>query len=59
MNAIMRSTDWQQRMLRGGLRMTKLKDPANERRSRKVSEHRTKYTGRLKKPQTNLVSASK
>lgn len=54
----MRSTEWQQKMLRGGLRMTKLKDPSNERRSRKVTEHRTKYPGRLKKNQNNLMSAS-
>lgn len=57
-NAIMRSTEWQQKMLRGGLRMTKIKDPSNERRRGKVTEHRTKYPGRLKKTQNNLMSAS-
>jgi hypothetical protein len=60
MDSIMRSSEWQQKMLRGGLRVSKLKDKdGNERRNKKVSEHRTKYPTRLKKSQTTLLSASK
>ncbi|XP_003424599.1 KAT8 regulatory NSL complex subunit 1 isoform X2 [Nasonia vitripennis] len=58
MDAIMRSSEWQQKMMRGGARILKLKDKdGNERRNRKVSDHHTKYPARLKKSPTSLITA--
>ncbi|XP_058808683.1 KAT8 regulatory NSL complex subunit 1, partial [Phymastichus coffea] len=43
-DAILRSPEWQQKILRGGMRMVKIKDKdSNERRNKKVSEQRVKY----------------
>ncbi|XP_043466738.1 KAT8 regulatory NSL complex subunit 1 [Leptopilina heterotoma] len=58
LEAIMKSVDWQQKMLRGNVRMSKIKDKdASEKRSKKIAEHRTKYTSRLKKSTSSIVTS--
>ncbi|XP_015592058.1 KAT8 regulatory NSL complex subunit 1 isoform X2 [Cephus cinctus] len=58
LEAIMKSVEWQQKMLRGNLRMTRLKDKdSGERRSKKIPEHRTKYAARLKKSSSSILTA--
>lgn len=58
-NAIMKSVEWQQKMLRGSVRMMKIKDKeAIERRNKtKLPEHKTKYTTRIKKTSSSLLTA--
>ncbi|XP_046818996.1 KAT8 regulatory NSL complex subunit 1 isoform X1 [Vespa crabro] len=49
LEAIMKSAEWQQKMLRGSSRITRLKDKdSNERRNKKLPGHRAKYAARLK-----------
>lgn len=58
LEAIMKSVEWQQKMLRGNMRTTRLKDKEhNERRSKKLPEHRAKYTARLKKSSSSILTA--
>ncbi|XP_014211913.1 KAT8 regulatory NSL complex subunit 1 [Copidosoma floridanum] len=59
-DAILRTPEWQQKMARGGVRGSKIKDKeGNERRNRRSSEHRSKCTSRLKKSQVTSISSSK
>lgn len=59
LEAVMKSVEWQQKMLRGNLRITRLKDKdSNERRSKKLPGHRAKYTARLKKSSSSIITAS-
>lgn len=63
--AIMRTSDWQQKTLRSNLKALKAsgnvkteKDAVHERRHKKPQvEHRRKYTSRLKKTAANTLSA--
>lgn len=56
----MKSVDWQQKMLRGNVRMSRMKDTeTSEKRSKKMAEHRTKYTSRMKKSSSSIVTSSK
>lgn len=58
LEAIMKSVEWQQKMLRGNLRITRLKDKdINERRNKKLPGHR-KYAARLKKSSSSILTAS-
>ncbi|KZC06861.1 PREDICTED: uncharacterized protein LOC107195137 [Dufourea novaeangliae] len=58
LEAIMKSVEWQQKMLRGNLRITRLKDKdGNERRNKKLPGHRTKYAARLKKSSSSILTA--
>ncbi|XP_076663793.1 non-specific lethal 1 [Andrena cerasifolii] len=58
LEAVMKSVEWQQKMLRGNLRITRLKDKdSNERRSKKLPGHRAKYTARLKKSSSSIITA--
>jgi len=58
LEAIMKSVEWQQKMLRGNLRVTRVKDKdSNERRNKKLP-NRTKYTARLKKSSSTILTAS-
>ncbi|KAG7189615.1 hypothetical protein KM043_017297 [Ampulex compressa] len=58
LEAIMKSVEWQQKMLRGNLRITRLKDKDNnERRNKKIPGHRVKYTARLKKSSSSILTA--
>lgn len=55
----MKSVEWQQKMLRGNMRATRLKDKEHsERRNKKLPEHRAKYTTRLKKSSSSILTAS-
>ena len=55
----MKSVDWQQKMLRGSVRMSRTKDTeTSEKRSSSKGEHRTRYTTRLKKSSTSIVTSS-
>ncbi|XP_072759969.1 uncharacterized protein Nsl1 isoform X1 [Anoplolepis gracilipes] len=57
LEAIMKSVEWQQKMLRGNLRVTRVKDKdSNERRNKKLP-NRTKYTARLKKSSSTILTA--
>lgn len=59
LEAIMKSVEWQQKMLRGNLRITRLKDKdTNERRNKKLPGHRAKYAARLKKSSSSILTAS-
>lgn len=59
LEAIMKSVEWQQKMLRGNLRITRLKDKdSNERRNKKLPGHRAKYAARLKKSSSTILTAS-
>ncbi|XP_046430731.1 KAT8 regulatory NSL complex subunit 1 isoform X2 [Neodiprion fabricii] len=59
LEAIMKSVEWQQKMLRGNMRTTRLKDKEhNERRNKKLPEHRAKYTARLKKSSSSILTAN-
>lgn len=59
LEAIMRSVEWQQKILRANLRVTRVKDKdSNERRNKKLPGHRTKYTARLKKSSSTILTAS-
>lgn len=56
----MKSVEWQQKILRANLRVTRVKDKdGNERRNKKLPGHRTKYTARLKKSSSTILTASK
>ncbi|XP_076248827.1 non-specific lethal 1 isoform X2 [Calliopsis andreniformis] len=56
--SIMKSVEWQQKMLRGNLRITRLKDKdSNERRNKKLPGHRAKYAARLKKSSSSILTA--
>ncbi|XP_076763735.1 non-specific lethal 1 [Xylocopa sonorina] len=57
LEAIMKSVEWQQKMLRGNLRIIRLKDKdTNERRNKKLPGHRVKYNeDRLKKSITARI----
>ncbi|KOX77327.1 KAT8 regulatory NSL complex subunit 1 [Melipona quadrifasciata] len=58
LEAIMKSVEWQQKMLRGNLRITRLKDKdTNERRNKKLPGHRAKYAARLKKSSSSILTA--
>ncbi|XP_026673161.1 uncharacterized protein LOC108629422 isoform X2 [Ceratina calcarata] len=58
LEAIMKSSEWQQKMLRGNLRITRLKDKdTNERRNKKLPGHRAKYAARLKKSSSSILTA--
>ncbi|XP_076170383.1 non-specific lethal 1 isoform X1 [Ptiloglossa arizonensis] len=58
LEAIMKSVEWQQKMLRGNLRITRLKDKdSNERRNKKLPGHRAKYAARLKKSSSTILTA--
>lgn len=58
LEAIMKSVEWQQKMLRGNMRATRVKDKdSNERRNKKLP-NRTKYTARLKKSSSTILTAS-
>ncbi|XP_039311097.1 KAT8 regulatory NSL complex subunit 1 [Solenopsis invicta] len=57
LEAIMKSVEWQQKMFRGNLRVTRVKDKdSNERRNKKLPS-RTKYTARLKKSSSTILTA--
>ncbi|XP_012228213.1 uncharacterized protein nsl1 isoform X2 [Linepithema humile] len=57
LDAIMKSVEWQQKMLRGNVRVARAKDKdSNERRNKKLS-NRTKYTARLKKSSSTILTA--
>ncbi|KAM0736530.1 KAT8 regulatory NSL complex subunit 1 [Formica fusca] len=57
LEAIMKSVEWQQKMLRGNMRATRVKDKdSNERRNKKLP-NRTKYTARLKKSSSTILTA--
>ncbi|XP_011703559.1 PREDICTED: KAT8 regulatory NSL complex subunit 1 [Wasmannia auropunctata] len=57
LEAIMKSVEWQQKMMRGNLRVTRVKDKdSNERRNKKLP-NRTKYTARLKKSSSTILTA--
>lgn len=57
LEAIMKSVEWQQKMLRGNLRVSRVKDKdSNERRNKKLP-NRTKYTARLKKSSSTILTA--
>ncbi|KAL6429716.1 hypothetical protein ACFW04_007552 [Cataglyphis niger] len=57
LEAIMKSVEWQQKMLRGNMRTTRVKDKdSNERRNKKLP-NRTKYTARLKKSSSTILTA--
>nr|XP_034191066.1 KAT8 regulatory NSL complex subunit 1 isoform X1 [Osmia lignaria]XP_034191075.1 KAT8 regulatory NSL complex subunit 1 isoform X1 [Osmia lignaria] len=57
-DAIMKSVEWQQKMLRGNLRITRLKDKeTNDRRNKKLPGHRAKYAARLKKSSSSILTA--
>lgn len=59
LEAIMRSVEWQQKIFRANLRVTRVKDKdSNERRNKKLPGHRTKYTARLKKSSSTILTAS-
>lgn len=59
LDAIMKSVEWQQKMLRGNLRITRLKDKeTNDRRNKKLPGHRAKYAARLKKSSSSILTAS-
>ncbi|XP_012283336.1 uncharacterized protein LOC105701285 [Orussus abietinus] len=58
LESIMKSVEWQQKMLRGNLRTTRFKDKeSNERRNKKLLEHRAKFSGRLKKSSSAILTA--
>ncbi|XP_014473264.1 PREDICTED: KAT8 regulatory NSL complex subunit 1 [Dinoponera quadriceps] len=58
LDTIMKSTEWQQKTSRANLRVTRVKDKdGNERRSKKLPGHRTKYTARLKKSSSTILTA--
>ncbi|XP_078033791.1 non-specific lethal 1 [Augochlora pura] len=58
LEAIMKSVEWQQKMLRGNLRITRLKDKdSNERRNKKLPGHRAKYAARLRKSSSSILTA--
>ncbi|CAK9797138.1 KAT8 regulatory NSL complex subunit 1 [Anthophora quadrimaculata] len=58
LESIMKSVEWQQKMLRGNLRITRLKDKeTNERRNKKLPGHRAKYAARLKKSSSSILTA--
>lgn len=58
LEAIMKSAEWQQKMLRGSSRITRLKDKdSNERRNKKLPGHRTQYTARLKQSSSSIFTA--
>jgi len=58
LEAIMKSVEWQQKMMRGNLRITRVKDKdSNERRNKKLP-NRTKYAARLKKSSSTILTAS-
>ncbi|XP_023318944.1 KAT8 regulatory NSL complex subunit 1 isoform X2 [Trichogramma pretiosum] len=56
-DAVMRSNEWQQKIMRGGMRVSKVKDKdTTERKTKKVSE-RPKYpASRVRKSTTSLCS---
>ncbi|XP_034940688.1 uncharacterized protein nsl1 [Chelonus insularis] len=60
-DAIMKSVDWQQKMLRGSVRMSRVKDnkePIERRKQQnKLPEHKTKYTTKIKKSSSSLLTA--
>ncbi|KAH0952245.1 hypothetical protein HN011_003549 [Eciton burchellii] len=57
LEAIMKSVEWQQKMLRGNLRITRVKDKDNNERRNKKLPNRTKYTARLKKSSSTILTA--
>lgn len=58
LEAIMKSAEWQQKMLRGSSRITRLKDKdSNERRNKKLPGHRAKYATRLKQSSSSIFTA--
>lgn len=58
LEAIMKSVEWQQKMLRGNVRVPRVKDKdSNERRNKKLP-NRTKYTARLKKSSSTILTAT-
>ncbi|EFN75643.1 KAT8 regulatory NSL complex subunit 1 [Harpegnathos saltator] len=58
LEAIMKSVEWQQKILRANLRVTRVKDKdGSERRNKKLPGHRTKYTARLKKSSSTILTA--
>ncbi|XP_012254345.2 KAT8 regulatory NSL complex subunit 1 isoform X2 [Athalia rosae] len=58
LEAIMKSVEWQQKMLRGNMRTPRIKDKDHiERRNKKLPEHRAKYTARLKKSSSSILTA--
>ncbi|KAK2583815.1 hypothetical protein KPH14_009713 [Odynerus spinipes] len=58
LEAIMKSAEWQQKMLRGSSRITRLKDKdSNERRNKKLPGHRAQYAARLKQSSSSIFTA--
>lgn len=56
----MKSVEWQQKILRANLRVTRVRDKdGSERRNKKLPGHRTKYAARLKKSSSTILTASK
>ncbi|KAK0169012.1 hypothetical protein PV327_002763 [Microctonus hyperodae] len=57
-DAIMKSVDWQHKMLRGSGRVTRIKEkePIERRNKTKLPEHKAKYTTRIKKSSSSILT---